>query len=568
MTKDKRFSDLKNIEGRSLSSNRVSLFKIFSAAFIGILLFFILVNTLIAQRLSDFQSILTQLSDTVLPKITLSGEAFNKVNRLTYLTARLASSPSQSFRLIAFRDIEKQIKAISDLELITDNDEVLKTQLDSIVNEFAGLNRLIEQRIQYQDQVRTQEKRMYELHDLTMVKMIDEESDKKHFSWGTRLLEIVTLSSKSLAVNRLKQVRSISQEIKQRFSNIREQDGNFNIDGTLSADDLAKKLESILVLQGGLLPTRIKELRSIGQATGRSNFVHNLVEDFSRQVQFQSHQMNDSVISNTNDSTSRVESETQLVQIITIVTFLFLAAVAYFLHGKIIRRLIILNKRVVSKIDGEDLDLRITGNDEISDIAHSFDSLIKEIEDQKSKLHELSFTDGLTGISNRRYLDKNFSALIDKANADNLPLSILIIDVDSFKNFNDHYGHLAGDDCLKMLAEAFRKSISRKEDFVARFGGEEFVFVLPNTNVEGASTIAEQILNDVISLKITHEWNSASPYVTISIGGATMLPSDDINEIELLTRADESLFKAKETGKNRLVYFSEKTTTKEQEYSI
>ncbi len=560
MTNNKRYSD-SEIPSPSIpgsNSKRISLVTIFSGAFLGILLLFIVISSVIALRLSDFQSILSQLSGNVLPKVTLSGEAFSKVNQLTYLTARLSTSPSQAFRLIAFRDIKEKIKEIADLKLIANKDHILRTQLESIANEFNGLNLLIEERIQYQSQVHSQEEDMYQLHDQVVnrsMHILHHRKNPQLFTWIMDLSRVIALASKSLTVTRLNQVRQIGKEIKQRIDYLRSQNIALKFkDDTLSTE-FVRKLNNILILEDGLLPARILELRSTGRATGRGNFVHNLVEDFARQVQFQSHQLNEVVIAEAKATTNRITTESGLIKLMAIVTFLFLAGIVFFLHRIIIKRLVNLNSSVLSKIEGKNLELNLDGNDEISDIAKSFDLLIKEIEKQRFEHEQRSLTDGLTGIANRRSLDQYLVKQIDNATKNNLPLSVLMMDVDYFKNFNDHYGHLAGDDCLKKIAQAFIDSIKRKDDFVARFGGEEFVLILPDTCTKGARVIAEEMLSAIISLKITHEWNSASPYVTLSIGSASFDPKDAIGDSELLKRADEALFRAKERGKNCFVAF-------------
>ena len=560
MTNNKRFSDsdVNILAQYRQPKKRVSLARIFSGALIGIIAIFILVNGVIAYRISDFQSVLLNLSTKVLPKVTLSGEAVSRVNQLTYLTARIATSPSQSFRLIAYRDIQSKIKEISDLKLIASKDHRLNSQLESIITEFAGLNLLIEERIQYKNQVKSQEKNLYALHEKMIASVMSSDSNnqnKQYFSWLLDFVDIVTLSSKSLAIKRLNQVRRISQQIKFNLVKLKEKSLSLQSNNNFTTDALTRRLESILVLEGGLIPTRIKELRSIGQSTGRSNFVHNLVEDFARQVQFQSHESNELVIVEAKVTTQSLETETNLIKLMTIATFIFLFIVMFYLHQKIIKRLVKLNVSVESRIKGGNLSIPLNGNDEISDISNSFNLLVEEIEEQKLKLRKLSLTDGLTGIANRRYLDEHLALKLQIAKRENSPLSVLMMDVDSFKNFNDHYGHLAGDDCLKKIAQAFKTSAHRKKDFVARFGGEEFVLILPDTTREGAEKIAKEMLESVVSMKITHEWNSASPYVTLSVGGATFDPSGPIDDSKLLKQADEALFRAKRKGKNCYVSF-------------
>ncbi|PHS16843.1 MAG: hypothetical protein COA86_11300 [Kangiella sp.] len=567
MINNKRIADqsTSNVSQQKSNVKRVSLATIFSGVFFSLVVILVVVNIIISSRLSDFQSILSKLTVDVLPKVTISGQTFDQISQLTYLTARLSSSPSQAFRLIAYRDVKNKIEQIESLELVSNIDSALINQLESIISELSGLNRLIEKRINIQIQIKFQAEKMYQLHSDVMSISINQflanqalkTNEQIYYAWIVGFTEIVTLSSKALATNRLNEVRQISNSIKDKFKTLNRNSNSLNFESKQNTLDLVNQLENVLVNFDGMLPTKINELRSIGQAIGRSNFVHNLVVDFSRQVQFQSQNLNATVLENAEETTELIEKESNFIKLMAVLSILFLVVATYFLHQKIIKRLVRLNYRVLNRISGGSLNLNLKGNDEISDIAQSFNLLIEEIEEQKQSLHELSLTDGLTGIANRRSLDEHLSSVINIATKNNSHLSFLMMDIDCFKNFNDHYGHLAGDDCLKDIVNAFRNSPLRKKDFVARFGGEEFVIILPDTNSEGAEKIAKAMLKIVSSLKITHEWNSASPYVTMSIGGASFDPQNPISDEALLNQADQALYSAKEQGKNCFVMFND-----------
>ncbi|MDR1735527.1 MAG: GGDEF domain-containing protein [Oscillospiraceae bacterium] len=162
--------------------------------------------------------------------------------------------------------------------------------------------------------------------------------------------------------------------------------------------------------------------------------------------------------------------------------------------------------------------------------------------------------DALTGINNRRFLTESLRRNISSLSRHDGLLSILMIDVDFFKKYNDTYGHGMGDDCLKSVAAALAKSLMRADDFVARYGGEEFVIVLPNTDKGGAIIIAERILQNVRALNIPHEKSDAAPFVTISVGVTTgeVKPGDTGDDF--IKRADEALYDSKHTGRNRYTY--------------
>lgn len=176
-----------------------------------------------------------------------------------------------------------------------------------------------------------------------------------------------------------------------------------------------------------------------------------------------------------------------------------------------------------------------------------------ELKQQRDLLNRLSSLDGLTGIANRRFFDRFLAQEWSRAIRSDDEISLIMIDVDHFKNFNDNYGHIAGDDCLKAISRALTEVISRSTDLVARYGGEEFVCVLSSTGLEGATTVAEKLRASTEALAIPHAYSSTSPAVTISVGSATAKPGlTDLLPADLLVAADQQLYLAKKSGRNQV----------------
>jgi diguanylate cyclase (GGDEF)-like protein len=176
----------------------------------------------------------------------------------------------------------------------------------------------------------------------------------------------------------------------------------------------------------------------------------------------------------------------------------------------------------------------------------------KALEDANAKLMALSTTDGLTGLANRRQFDDVLEREWDRARRNGEPLALLMLDVDWFKNYNDHYGHQMGDDCLRSLATIFANNIRRSSDLAARYGGEEFALIVPSTDVDGARTVAETICREVEILGLRHE-ASANGILTVSIGVAVMVPGAGQEPGALLAIADGALYQAKQSGRNRVI---------------
>lgn len=175
-----------------------------------------------------------------------------------------------------------------------------------------------------------------------------------------------------------------------------------------------------------------------------------------------------------------------------------------------------------------------------------------ELKEYKDLLKSISWIDGLTQIANRRRFDVMLETEIKRAKRGKRCVSMLMADIDCFKNYNDTYGHLAGDECLQKVARAIENSLKRPGDLAARWGGEEFTILLPDIDGEKALHVAERIRKAVEALGILHETSDVSKVVTISIGVATLDSSNSIYCDNLVLHADRALYKAKKMGKNRV----------------
>ncbi|MET3826047.1 diguanylate cyclase (GGDEF)-like protein/PAS domain S-box-containing protein [Sphingomonas sp. PvP055] len=176
----------------------------------------------------------------------------------------------------------------------------------------------------------------------------------------------------------------------------------------------------------------------------------------------------------------------------------------------------------------------------------------QELVKMQKKLEALSFEDGLTRTANRRRFDERFQADWDNAHRTERPLSMILLDIDYFKRFNDRYGHVQGDECLVRVAAAL-KQIGRAQDVVARFGGEEFVLLLPDTDEATALTIARQSCQAIEALAIPHDDSDCSPFVTASVGVNTVIPSADAQARDFCESVDRLLYGAKQNGRNQLL---------------
>ncbi len=186
--------------------------------------------------------------------------------------------------------------------------------------------------------------------------------------------------------------------------------------------------------------------------------------------------------------------------------------------------------------------------------------LLKELARKNRELERLSLLDGLTDIPNRRWFDRVMEQEWIRAVRENIPLSLIMADIDYFKYYNDTYGHQEGDKCLKEVARMMNSSLQRPGDFAARYGGEEFAVILPDTDEQGAGKVAETIRTQINSLNIPHR-ASKTGHVTLSLGFSTARPKTKTGLPTLIENADHALYQAKTGGRNRVEEFQPRGIT-------
>jgi two-component system cell cycle response regulator len=184
-------------------------------------------------------------------------------------------------------------------------------------------------------------------------------------------------------------------------------------------------------------------------------------------------------------------------------------------------------------------------------LAYSQEQLMRD----NKQLKQVSRVDGLTQIANRSFFDKSLLIEVSKMSRASTPLTLILCDIDFFKNYNDTYGHVAGDNCLKRIAQSIKSSFARTDDVVARYGGEEFAVILANVDKETALTLADVMRKNVEKLKLEHNSSPVAEVVTISVGVTSLIPNKDTSVSMIIEQADKGLYAAKEKGRNNVQYF-------------
>lgn len=207
----------------------------------------------------------------------------------------------------------------------------------------------------------------------------------------------------------------------------------------------------------------------------------------------------------------------------------------------------------------KEMEIRKAREKELMKMTTLLEESNRKLQNANGLLKDLATIDGLTGVSNRRHFDVLIRRAWKISFRNKSCLSILMIDIDYFKTYNDIYGHQRGDKCLKMVANALKESLKRPEDIIARYGGEEFIALLPNTDAKGAEIIAERMQYLVKKMKIKHAGSQVSSRITFSMGISCLVPDEKTTVEYLISTADLALYQAKDEGRNRFIIYKDKS---------
>ncbi len=247
-----------------------------------------------------------------------------------------------------------------------------------------------------------------------------------------------------------------------------------------------------------------------------------------------------------------------------ILTTLSWFVVVGYLHWSVIRPMLGIKKHLFQIRSSGNYYYRLDSarDDEVGDLSQECDLLIDHIEQQNKlldrharELKKLSLEDGLTGLSNRRHLDELLTNYWSLHERDQQPLSFILCDIDYFKDYNDNFGHQAGDKVLQQLATLMENTLARKTDKAARYGGEEFAILLPNTDPLGVVAVARRLQKRLAELAIPHPYSKIGSTLTISIGCTTLIPDSKTGPQDLVRQADMAMYRAKSLGRNQIVIF-------------
>lgn len=507
---------------------------------------FLLILTLSVVRLDEVKRVLVDVTTSSIPTLSQATAVTREVQHLISLTARLTSAENQSSRRITKADLDKTLERLRAPTLHDQHsDKYLMTQMRVLMQEIEELNALVRQRIDVEREVSVERDALFEYLNTIVegndMRFLDLQSSQVLVSL---ILEIAQINQQY----QLHELRLLEGNIEQSIAELR---ATTNTNEEEQA--LISSIEEAVLDEWGMINKQANVMRIRGRSRGRGSFVEHLAEEVATNIEYRANAVTQSTSKHANIASSRVKEQIGLSLALSSIVVLICCGIIFYIYKRIILRLIALTNLVEKASDEVST---FEGSDEISRLARSFALYFERVKSQESELIRLSLSDALTNIPNRRSFELEIEKNMAMAKRNMWPLTVLLLDVDHFKAYNDHYGHTQGDVCLKKVAKELNQTIVRNTDFCARYGGEEFVAILPNTDEHGAKVKAQEVRKAVGNLNIEHVKSDVSKHVTVSIGVATFYFDEHSTwqSTTVLNLADKALYDAKTTGRNRCVF--------------
>lgn len=541
---------------RFISSVRVVL----SSAIVVVLAIFVIIVGQAFKQLIDVKHTVDEFTKLAIPSITTANRLYSDINTLTYLSERMADSRSQAELRITFSDVKAHLEQLSMVSAEFDDNLFFKVQLQTVIKELYELQTSVKTQLEKQQQFYQTQQRVYFIYRSLLNKdniLSNQSNSVEYYNWQQEVADVIVPVGEVAQTEHLAVVRALGEKFNEHIAHLKtfvKEHPNY------SRSNISKGLENFeenITGPKGIIQLKIDLIQLRGRTKGRSNFMHNLILDYANQAEYNGYKQRLAVEKAANEQRQQLERKIQVISFMAVTAIVTLCVTLWFLHVRVVKRLLVLKTTIKRKLHGEVVKIDTSGNDEIADIAFSFNIYYKTVMQQKEILEELSLSDGLTGVPNRRAFDGRLKSDTHIAKRESWPMSVLMIDVDSFKPYNDNYGHAKGDKCLQAIANTLSNQLTRGTDFIARYGGEEFSCILQNTDKKGAELVARRLVDAVYQANLTHEYSAASDRVTVSIGIACFDYNDKANEQKDIVKcADVALYEAKTRGRNRYVVYS------------
>ncbi len=430
-----------------MSAKRQQTIRMFSYIQFGIVLLFTLVVIFAIVRITELGKILDNLTDKTIPKMTQASSLINQVQELATLTTILSISENSPSLQLSNRKIQQSIQKIN-VELLnrSSDGQLLTTQFSTITKESDELSDLVKQRIAGERALLAVKNK---LNALILRDLKNMSSSESNAELENSFLNLLLLSSKIEQQSRLHEIRQIEDSLAATVTKIKI---NLAAKNQNELVDIAN-LEFLLLGQDGLINQKVNSLRIIGRTLGRANFVRNLIADIASNLEYQNFVTNRTSIQKAREVNELAAQYSMLTILAGVISILLTLGLIYFLYKRIVVRLLSLSLQVKQASKDNEIEITMQGNDEIATLANTFSTYLNKVKEQEKALLNMTLTDPLTGIPNRRAFEQKLADTIDLAARNHWCVSVILIDVDFFKLYNDHYGHSDGDVCLRLVAK-------------------------------------------------------------------------------------------------------------------
>jgi diguanylate cyclase (GGDEF)-like protein len=538
---------------------QLSLIKKLAILLLMAVVLFIGVGTLLQTRLEQTQLILNDLTFNTIPAMTNANQSAIKSSELFSALELLTSSNTPVERRIAELEVNKKLNETQEQANRVNYSQNEFRLLKTIQEEMNNLNLLIDTKLDIADQITKKQKGLSELQyqaDSVYKENTGQtplETTQKA-KWKIAFLELITLAYRVEDTDRLDELKEIKHTIELKLSHLES-----IVEETLptlekQVSPLNTAITELLMSDQGLLNLQANHLKMIGRTRGREYFIRNLISDYSNVAnQFSLNKnkyLKDKILALSNGVYTQ---ETWFIGGFILLAVMICTILALYTHA--IKRLRILTRKI-RNMTTEPI-LTHSSKDEIDELFHAFDQFSDTINTQNQRLETLSLTDSLTNIANRRAFDRRLFYELSNDRTLQIDLSVVLIDVDFFKQYNDTYGHASGDEALQKIAMMLSHTIQNSTNLIARYGGEEFVAILPNKTAKESNLVAQNIMQAIRLANIKHRMSDISDRITISIGIATRTKGESSDIDTLMKKADMALYYSKNQGRNQATHIDD-----------
>ncbi|WP_100636653.1 GGDEF domain-containing protein [Marinomonas sp. ef1] len=540
---------------KTSNNRRLSLVKQLGILLVIGLLLFVSVGYVLQTRLEQTKSILNDLTLNTIPAMNNATRSALKSGELMSALESLTSATTPAERRIAELEVTEKLKALEkETSKITDNQTVIML-LKTTQEETEHLNVLIDQKLDLAYKIKVNLKKIWDLKieadQINPPTNILPLEQTYFMQWQIALLQTLSFAYKIENTERLSDLQEIHRLLELNLQNMDVVSTNLAAPLKKQVEQINTDLRCILSDPENLAEQQANYLRIIGRTRGREHFIHNMISDYSNITNQQSlveyNNLNGKIASLAQGMT------TQKIWFICGFILLSTMIIATLgLYSYAVKRLRTLTQKINLMTKGSH---NLPSNrDEIDELFQAFDEFSNTINTQTRRLESLSLTDSLTNIANRRAFDQRLLVELSSDKSSRYDLSILLIDVDYFKQYNDTYGHISGDEALQKIASSLESIINKETDLLARYGGEEFVVILPNKSAKQAEEIAQQMKQVIELINIEHKTSKIADAITVSIGIVTRVKNGKTDTDTLMKNADIALYHSKAQGRDQATH--------------